>query len=65
MNKEEWNKTATEQNAKAEQIGMAIAIAWFIGLFIALPLCILFPPLIVPIVAGIVWVIYRLNKTKK
>jgi Mn2+/Fe2+ NRAMP family transporter len=67
MNKEEWNKTSTEQNAKAEQIGMGIAIIWFVGFFIALPLCILFPPLIVPIVLGIIWVImtYRKNNPKK
>ena len=65
MNKDEWNKTATEQNAKAEQMGMAIAILWFVGLFIALPLVILFPPLIIPIVFFVIWVIVRLNQTKK
>ena len=26
MNREEWNKTATEQNAKAEQIGAAVGV---------------------------------------
>lgn len=67
MNKDEWNKTSTEQNAKAEQMGAAIAVLWFIAFFIALPLCILFPPLIVPIVLGIVWVVmtYRKNNPKK
>lgn len=54
-----------QENAKAEQIGAAIAILWFIVFFITLPLVILFPPLIIPIVFGIIWVIkrYRTNRT--
>lgn len=53
-----------QENAKAEQTGAAIAILWFIAFFIGLPLVILFPPLIVPIIAGVIWVFYRLNQTK-
>jgi hypothetical protein len=26
MNKDEWNKTATERNAKAEELGAGIAV---------------------------------------
>lgn len=29
MDRKEWDKTATEQNAKAEQIGAAIAVGCF------------------------------------
>ena len=35
MNQNEWNKTATEQNAKAEQIGAGIAVGGCLLLIIA------------------------------
>ena len=54
-----------EQNAKAEQVGAGLACLWFIIFFITLPLVILFPPLIIPIIAFVIWVIIRLNQTKK
>jgi hypothetical protein len=38
------NNNHQEENAKAEQWGAAIAILWFLGLFIMLPIVILFPP---------------------
>ena len=53
-----------EDNAKAEQWGVGIAFLLMVGFLIALPLCIFFPWLIVPIVIGIIWVIKRLLKNK-
>ena len=65
MNKNEWNKTATEQNAKAEQTGMAIALIWFFSLFILLPLAIMFPPIIFVIIGGLIWVFMRMKNNNK
>lgn len=35
MNQNEWNKTATEQNAKAEQIGAGIAVGGCLLIIVA------------------------------
>ena len=65
MNRNEWNNTATERNAKAEQWGAAIAILWFLTLFVLLPLAIFFPPILFLVGAGIIFLISKKIEARK
>ena len=60
-----FNNKHQEENAKAEQIGAAIAIVWFLTLFVLLPLAILFPPVLILVGAGIIWAINRMVQNRK
>lgn len=65
MNREEWNNTASEQNAKAEQLGAALGCLWFVAVFLCIPIIILFPPSFFIFVGIAVWVVYRMQQTKQ
>ena len=60
-----FNNDHQEENAKAEQIGAAIAIFWFIIFFICLPIAILFPPSIFLMIAAICWIIVKRQSNRK
>ena len=64
MNKDEWDKTYTERNAKAEMTGPALA-----GLYIMIPVLAVLafwnPKILITIPMLIIWIILKRKSNKK